>query len=285
MILSSLFFVLIMLILLYWALIPNYCSDIIQCRSDSNQTSGAYNWFVGILLVLMVATNVLTAINCPSDNKMANIGYAIFSTLACWSIFLFVVYGREYLRMSFANVFGYMWISKKANDIITQIIPKSYVDLEELITKLNKETDKKYPIDKNSFDELLEAVPKTRIDDNFELLTYLRSGTNYIPSLKYVKNFTNKIFRNDVATAIDTADMKNVQLIELLNLLYIRDVIGEIILFVLSAIMCAYLSEYLINKINCSYKTPEEIEKGIDEYNAEYNKQQEMESKQIVVTV
>jgi hypothetical protein len=239
----------------------------------------------------MIAANILTAINCPSDNKIANVGYAIFSTLACWSIFVFVVYGREYLRMSFANVFGYLWVSKKANDIITKIIPKNYVDLEELITKLSKDTDDngtKYPRDKQSLTELIESVPKTRIDDNFELLTYLRSGQNYVASLKYVKDFTNKIFRTDIGVEIDQGEpsiKKNEDLVELLNILYTRDVIGEIILFILAGVMCAYLSEYLIKKINCSYKTPEEIEKGIDDYNTEYNKQQEMESKQIVVTV
>jgi hypothetical protein len=280
-----------MLILLYWALIPNYCKDTLECHLNSSLTSGAYGWFMTILIILMIAANILTAINCPSDNKIANVGYAIFSTLACWSIFVFVVYGREYLRMSFANVFGYLWVSKKANDIITKIIPKNYVDLEELITKLSKDTDDngtKYPRDKQSLTELIESVPKTRIDDNFELLTYLRSGQNYVASLKYVKDFTNKIFRTDIGVEIDQGEpsiKKNEDLVELLNILYTRDVIGEIILFILAGVMCAYLSEYLIKKINCSYKTPEEIEKGIDDYNTEYNKQQEMESKQIVVTV
>jgi hypothetical protein len=280
-----------MLILLYWAFIPNYCKDTVECHLNSSITSGAYGWFMAVLIILMVATNILTAINCPSQNKIVNVGYAIFSTLACWSIFIFIVYGREYLRMSFANVFGYMWVSKKANEIITKLIPKNYVDLEELITKLTKETENnttKYPIDKQSITELIESVPKTRIDDNFELLTYLRSGTNYVSSLKYVKDFTNKVFREDIGTAIDQGEPSvktNTDLVELLNILYTRDVIGEIILFVLASVMCIYLSEYLIKKINCSYKTPEEIQKGIDDYNAEYNKQQEMEKNQIVVTV
>jgi hypothetical protein len=238
----------------------------------------------------MVSTNILTSINCPSENKIANIGYSVFITLACWSIFLFIVYGREYLRISFANVFGYLWISKKATEIITKIIPKNLIDIEELLRKTKEETGNNktnYPTDNLSFQKLIESIPKTRIDDNFELLTYLRSGTNYIPSLTYIKDFTNKVFTENIEKAINNGVdgvKENEDLIELLNALYIRDVIGEIILFVLAGVMCSYLSEYLIQKINCSYKTPEEIEKGIDEYNAEYNKQKQMENKQIVVT-
>jgi hypothetical protein len=275
-----------MLLCLYWGFIPRYCSDLIECRLNPSITSGAYGWFFTILIILMVATNILKSINCPSENKLANIGYSVFITLACWSIFLFIVYGREYLRMSFANVFGYLWISKKATDIITKIIPKNLVDVEELLREIKKEPPNN-KTNQELVQKLIQSIPKTRIDDNFELLTYLRSGTNYVPGLIYIKDFTNKVFTEKVEKAINDgvdAVKKNDDLIELLNVLYIRDVIGEIILFVLAGVMCSYLSEYLIQKINCSYKTPQEIEKRIDEYNAEYNKQQQMENKQIVVT-
>lgn len=290
MILSSLFFVLIMLILLYWALIPMYCKDALECQLDSDLSMSAYNWFLGVLIALMVASNVLTALGCPSDNKMLNIAYAMFSTLACWAIFGFVVYTREYMRMSFANVFGYMWVSKKANDILTHIVPKNYVDLTELLTKLSTEdpTGTKYPRDKQSLTELIESVPKIRVDDNFELLTYLRSGANYVPSLKYVKDYTNKIFKEDVGAAIDggiDTVKTNTDLVDLLDTLYTRDVIGEVILFSLAAVMCAYLSEYLIKKISCNYKTTAEIEKGIADYDAQYNQQQALEKQKVVVTV
>lgn len=267
-----------------------YCKTTLDCRLDSTLSISAYNWFLGVLIAIMVASNVLTALSCPSDSKMLNVAYAMFSTIACWAIFAFVVYTREYMRMSFANVFGYLWVSKKANDIITHIIPKNYVDLTELITKLSSEdpSGTKYPRDKQSLTELIESVPKIRVDDNFELLTYLRSGANYVPSLKYVKDYTNKIFREEVATAIDggiDTVKTNSDLVDLLDTLYTRDVIGEIILFFLAAVMCAYLSEYLVKKINCNYKTTEEIEKGIADYDAQYNQQQEMEKQKVVVTV
>jgi hypothetical protein len=267
-----------------------YCSDLTECRLDSTKSNPAYNWFVGILLVLMVATNMLTAISCPSENKFMNIIYATFSTIACWAIFVFVVYTREYMRMSFANVFGYLWVSKKANDIITHIIPKNYVDLTELLTKLSSNDDSatKYPKDKQTITELIESVPKIRIDDNFELLTYLRSGSNYIPSLRYIKNYTNKIFKSDIAAAIDSEPStvkENADLLDLLNTLYTRDVIGEFILFILAGVMCSYLSEYLIKKISCSYKTTEEIDRDLAEYNSIYHQQEELKKKQMVVTM
>jgi hypothetical protein len=49
--------------------------------------------------------------------------------------------------------------------------------------------------------------------------------------------------------------------------------------------MCAYLSEYLIKKISCNYKTTAEIEKGIADYDAQYNQQQALEKQKVVVTV
>jgi hypothetical protein len=295
MILSSLFFVLIMLVLLYWALIPMYCSDLVACRLNSSLSAMAYNWFVGVLLLLMIVSNLLTALQCPSPNKGMNAMYAIFSTLACWALFVFVVFTREYLRMSFANVFGYLWISKKASEVLNVLIPANNVDIAELVNKLQEEKPKdgetftKYPDNAPlPLQSLLNLLQKTRIDDNFELLTYLRSGDNFVPSLQYVSKYTNKTFSKDIQTVIDGGVERvkeNPLLIELLKVLYTRDVIGEVILLVLAGVMSSYLSEYLIKKINCSYKTTAEIEQGLAEYNAQYNQNQDMQDKQIVVTL
>lgn len=294
MILSSLFFVLIMLVLLYWALIPMYCSDLTACRLNSSLSATAYNWFVGVLVLLMIGSNLLTALQCPSPNKGMNAMYAIFSTLACWALFVFVVFTREYMRMSFANVFGYLWVAKKAGEVLNVLIPANNVDIAELVHKLQDEKPTedgmtKYPRDAPlPLQSLLNLLQKTRIDDNFELLSYLRSGDNFLASLQYVSKYTNKTFSADVQQAID-GGVESVTatpaLVDLLNVLYTRDVIGEIILLVLAGVMCSYLSEYLIKKINCSYKTTAEIDQGLAEYDAQYNKNQEMENKKMVVTL
>jgi hypothetical protein len=281
-----------MLILLYWALIPLYCEPLADCRLDSAKTSTPYNWFLGGLLLVMVASGALTALGCPAENKTMNVLYAIFSTLASWSIFIFVVYGREYFRMSFANVFGYMWVSKRANEILNKISPDANINADELIKLLSTNENSslsKYPTETEADIQILKKkLTKHSVDDNFELLTYVRSGINYIPSLKYIKDYTNKFFIASVSNSIDSGMegvKNNPELMELLDIVYTRDIIGEIILFLMAGIMCAYLSEYLIKKINCSYKTKEEIEKGLNDYNEQYNKQKEMEQKQFVVTV
>jgi len=282
-----------MLILLYWALIPLYCGNLSECRLGSPNSSSPYNWFIGGLVLVMMASGALTAFQCPSVNKTTNILYAIFSTLACWSIFAFVVYGREYLRMSFANVFGYMWVSTRANEILNKISPSNNVDADKLIKLLASNNDgssaTKYPIGTEADIEFLKKkLTKYSVDDNFEMMTYIRSGTNYVPSLKYIKDYTNKFFETDISNAIDggiDGVKENEDLMELLNIVYTRDIIGEIILFAMAGIMCSYLSEYLIKKINCNYKTKEEIEKGLNEYNQQYNKQKELEQKQFVVSV
>jgi hypothetical protein len=294
MILSSLFFVLIMLSLLYWALIPMYCSDLTACRLNSTLSAPAYNWFVGVLILLMIGSNLLTALQCPSPNKGMNAMYAIFSTLACWALFVFVVFTREYLRMSFANVFGYLWVSKKASEILNVLVPANNVNISDLVNRLQEEKQTgegftKYP--ENSplpLQSLINMLQKNRIDDNFELLTYLRSGENFVPSLQYVSKYTSKTFSPDVQTAIEggVESVKNTPaLVDLLNVLYTRDVIGEVILLVLAGVMCSYLSEYLIKKINCSYKTTAEIDQGLAEYDAQYNQDQQRKDKEIVVTL
>lgn len=288
-----------MLLLLYWALIPMYCPDLTVCRLNSNASATAYHWFVGVLILLMVGSNVLTAIQCPSQNKGRNVLYAIFSTIACWSLFVFVVYTREYLRMSFANVFGYLWVAKKAGEILNKLSPPSNVNVEELVKSL--ESDAPHPGGKgNIYNTEKDVVPwktfvlnllqKVRVDDNFELLSYLRSGENYVPSLNYIQKYTNKPFSDPAAAAaIAEGSVEKIQsdanLMALLNVLYTRDVIGEVTLLVLAGVMCAYLSEYLVKKINCSYKTTEEIDQGLAEYDAQYNKKQAMDNKKMVVTL
>ena len=278
-----------MMFLLYWAFIPAYCSDQLACRMNSEISYNAYNIFIGILILLMIGANALTALGCTSNTRGMNIMYAVFSTIACWSIFAFVVYSREYLRMSFSNVFGYFVVYSKINDILHKIVPKNITNTDILVNLLSNNEKAKYTKE----DELTvsylfnKALTKLHVDDNFELMTYLRSGTNYVKSLQYVKNYTNAIFRTDIGNAIDGGEntiKANTDLVDLLNVLYTRDIVGEIILFVMSGIMCAYLSEYLITKINCNYKSTQEIETSVEKYNEEYNKAQTAKNKQVVVT-
>jgi hypothetical protein len=205
-----------------------------------------------------------------------------------------VVVTREYMRMSFANVFGYLWVAKKAGEILNVLIPANNVDIAELVHQLQDEKPiqdgmTKYPRDTPlPLKSLLNLLQKTRVDDNFELLSYLRSGDNFVPSLQYVSRYTNKTFSAEVEQAIE-GGVESVKatpaLVELLNVLYTRDVIGEVILFVLAGVMCSYLSEYLIKKINCSYKTTAEIDQGLAEYDAQYNQNQQQKDQQIVVTL
>lgn len=291
-----------MLLLLYWALIPMYCPDLTVCRMNSNASANAYHWFVGVLVALMVGANVLTALQCPSENKGLNVVYAIFSTVACWSLFVFVVYTREYLRMSFANVFGYLWVAKKAGEILNGLRPSNQVNVEELVASLEQEQHTpgdsslangnvyEKPSQVSLKNMLLNWLQKVRIDNPFELLSYLRSGDSFVPSLQYVQKYTNKPFSDpEAAAAITEGSVEkitaNASLVELLNVLYTRDVVGEVLLLVLAGVMCAYLSEYLVKKINCSYKTMEEIDQGLAEYNAQYNQTQAMENKKMVVTL
>lgn len=324
MILSSLFFLLIFMAVFYNLMIPSYCNDFTLCRLWDEPTSTPYQIFIVVVIAVMLLLNIIQALKCPSLNTFNNILLATATTISCWIIFSFVVYFREYFRMSFANVFGYLAMASTFSKILPNIVNPSVIDSAVLETALDKFKPNSIEQTKESGklkdEELLKLLTnemiKIKVNDNLQLLSYLRSGTNFIYSLIFLSNYTNVYFKTDIQKGLEqikviAIDMKsktenengiseqdktdaftkisnivkeNSQLLELLNTLYYRDIIGENIVFILAGTMCVYLSNYLITKINCNYKTKTQIVQSIDQYNAIYNENQEQKKKEIVVT-
>lgn len=324
MILSSLFFLLIFMAIFYNLIIPSYCNDITLCRLSDQYTNRPYQIFVAVIFSIMLILNVIQALNCPSLNTFNNILLATTTTIACWIIFSFVVYFREYFRMSFANVFGYLAMSTTFAKILPNIVNPSVIDssvLETALDKFKPTSIEEYTKNGKLKDEellklLTNEMIKIKVNDNLQLLSYLRSGTNFIYSLIFLSTYTNVYFKTDIQkgleqikdiaigmkkktetengiseqdktdafTKISNIVKENSQLLELLNTLYYRDIIGEVIVFILAGTMCVYLSNYLITKINCNYKTKSQIDQSINEYNAIYNENKQQKNKEIVVT-
>ena len=275
-------------------------------------TSTAYTIFSAVIVLFMLVVNSFQALSCNSMNPFNNILISTTSTFACWIIFIFVVYNKEYFRMCFANVFGYLATSTTLQQLLPLIVNPNVVDtgiLQQALKQINSEhNNTKEQIKPEDIGNILsKELIKIPINDNLHLLSYLRSGTNFVYSLLFIRNYTNVYFKTEIQNTIDelkkitdniTPQTKqndfqtisnivsnNQLLLQLLNTIYFKDIIGEIILFILAGIMCIYLNNYLISKINCNYKTKQQIETSIDQYNEIYNYNKSQTDKQIVVSL
>lgn len=314
---SALVFVLfVWTIVLYMVLIPYFASKAEdKMMNDASSISAYMVYFVGIL-IFQIIQGIVQVLPCNGTALPLRITYVILLTGACWTIFAIVLFSRELMRMPFANTFGYLYVSKKLQDALQVLIPKNLTNTNILIDTLKQSStslssSSSSAVDKAFLSEMMKNVlTKTHVEDNYELSTLIRSGTNFIKSLKYINDYTTTIFDTpyianinqiyatltkekknnnagmDMADTPDTdTDMPAIvllsPLVTLLQIVYTRDQIGEFLLLFLVGIMCIVLTMYVVQKNACSAKSLTQINQEV----AEYEAQQQQEPQPISQTV
>ncbi len=205
MILSSIFFLLIFMAIFYNLILPSFCNNITLCRIWDEPSSTAYQIFSGVIVLIMLLINIFQALNCPSLNTSNNILLAAASTFACWLIFVFVVYTKEYFRMSFANVFGYIAMYSYIGKILPLIVNPNVIETGILQSAIQQVQSGDTRISNEELGKLLtNEMIKIPIKDNFQLLSFIRSGTNFIYSLMFLSTYTNVYFKTDIQNTLDS---------------------------------------------------------------------------------
>ena len=199
-----------------------------------------YNWFLIAFGSLCIVSNSVQLYSCT--HKVVDIFGAIIYTLLSWMCFIIVVVYREYLRIPIANVIGYLMYSRSI---------EHWVNCINGIIKNIKCADP-------------ENCPKDEERSIFEICTLLRSGKLFDLSIIYLWPQLNKLTglnqgdSNESPISMESDGnlrITNTDLIQCISGLFItcykRDLMGDIILFSLTGILCVFISEYILSTYKC----------------------------------
>ena len=198
----------------------------------NNSISFYYNWFLSGFIIFCVISNAIQAYNC-THNFVDIIGASLFTILS-WMCFAIVIVYREYLRIPVSNVLGYLVYSR---------------NIEYLVNDINKYIKCADP----------EKCPKDDERSVFEICTLLRSGKLFDLSILYLWPQLNNPEEVGLGESSRETNgilhITNPDLIRCINDLFMacykRDLIGDIVLFSLTGVMCVFISEYIMSSYKC----------------------------------
>ena len=173
-----------------------------------------YNKYGWFTLGSQCIINILTNIISCNSN-FSEVVYVVLYTIIAWIVFLIIITFKQYLRIPMANVFGYFWY---------------YTMLSHAFKQYECQPELKEAFDNEKYTSITIDI----FDISCSLVT--NDSTN---ELKYVKGDTNFIITS--CENIIKACGK-------------RDAFGELILFILSGIMSAFIAEYILSKNTCKNK-------------------------------
>jgi hypothetical protein len=218
-----------------------------------------YKWLLGILVIVFICSNAIQTYLCTK--QILDIFTSVIYTLLSWMCFSISIVYREYLRIPIANVIGYLFYSKK---------------IENLVNCINSQIKECTDPDK---------CPKDDERSIFEICTLLRGGKLFDLSVLYLwpqLNESNGIGVNKSDNPIKEEEpikekepikedtnvspvltggsgiplsITQPELLECISNLFMtcyhRDLIGDIILFSLTGVLCVYISEYILSTYKC----------------------------------
>ena len=207
-----------------------------------------YYWFIGIFMGCCIISNAIQTYMCT--RKLVDIGGSVLYTILGWLSFIIVVVYHEYLRIPFANVLGYIIYSSKIEDSVNEI--------NQTISEQGCSSSTDTP-STDGKDTPSGTCPKDTERSIFEICTLLRSGSLFDasllylwPQLKHTNGVSNtSISSTDTSSLSITNDSLAENVSKLFMTCYLRDIIGETVLFALVGIMCIFIYEYLTSKYIC----------------------------------
>jgi len=181
---------------------------------NESNPDNLYNRYLMFTIVSQCILNVITNLMGCSSN-FSEVGYVILYTLIAWISFVIIVSCKQYLRIPMANVFGYFWYYT--------ILAKAFKGFDcqpELETALKQE--RYTPLNLDVFDISTSLIH----NDVTNVLKYIKGDIKF-----------------DIKTCVD-----------IIKACGKRDVFGELILFLLSGIMCVFMAEYILTNNTCKNK-------------------------------
>jgi hypothetical protein len=246
-----------------------------------------YKWLLGILGIVFIVSNSIQTYLCTK--KWFDIISSIIYTLLSWMCFAISIVYRETLRIPIANVIGYLFYSKTIEHLVNCInanikectdpvkCPKDDErSIFEICTLLRsgklfdlsvmylwpqlKEPNAINQIEKSLKDiknqkdkSTKDNTPEPTVTDN----TSVESPSKDIPiPMEEVDPAITDTFLPQTGGSTGDIPIENRALIECISNLFMtcyhRDLVGDIILFSLTGVLCVYISEYMLSTYKCA---------------------------------
>jgi len=223
---------------------------------SSNITSLAF--YLGIVVVSQFFLNTSYLISKCGGSINKNIGAAALFTFIPWLLIFAVMIAVLIIfpgfKTAFSDVIGYFVVSSSANDILSSILRGT--DLNEMIEKTN---------DANEKSELTKAADAIlKICGNKSILINQMNPENFLDIWNILKPLMN-------TGAYENTEMKT----SLLDLVVLKDNIGEALWYIYTAILISSIVNYSLATRGC-VKDISQIKADHDAY----IKQQEETDKQ-----
>jgi hypothetical protein len=223
-----------------------------------NRNLNSLAFYLGVVVVIQLLLNVTYLVSKCGGSLDKNIGAAALFTFVPWilifGVMLAVLIIFPGFKSAFSDVLGYYVVSGSANDIFSVIFIGT--DINDMIDKTN-DVNKK-----NELTHAAEAIMK--ICGNKSILINQMSPENFTEIWQTLKPLMNP-------GAYDNLEIKT----KLLNLVSIKDNIGEAFWYIYTAILISSIVYYNLATRGCV--------KSVDQIKSEhdtYIKQQEAANKQ-----
>ena len=249
----SVFIFLITTILFYLVLKPKMKVETLNDAVLMGKYSSSKYMGLGIYLLLVVMTqfaiNAYYIINTCGGSSTSNIGYAFIATFIPW-IFIFGILIAVLLifpgiKSAFSNVVGYFIVASSANGVLTELLVNTDVN------RSIKDDSSLSPEQKQSYQTAADAIIK--LCGNMSILinqivpeNFNKIWTSILTPL--MKDQYQPIMSNGVPTENPSAlSLKQ----KLLDVVILRDNIGEGMWFLYTAILLTSVVQYKITSRGC----------------------------------
>ena len=266
---------LITTILFYLVLKPKMKIDTLNDATLMGKYATSKYTGLGIYLLLVVvsqfAINAAYVINTCGGSSTTNIGYAFIVTFIPW-IFIFgilmvVLLIFPSIKSAFSNVVGYFIVASSANGVLTELLVNTDVN------RSIKDDPSLSPEQKLSYQTAADAIIK--LCGNMGILinqivpeNFNKIWTSILTPL--MKDQYQPTMNNGVTTENpNTLGLKQ----KLLDIVILRDSIGEGMWFLYTAILLTSIVQYKITSRGCVQDL-----KDIQQNQQEYLKQQEVKT-------
>jgi hypothetical protein len=214
-------------------------------------------YFVLVVLIQFGINCSLIISKCGGSTS-SNIGAAGLITFIPWLLIFGVVISILIIfpgfKSAFSNVIGYFAVASSANKILTELLVNTNIE-----KAIQNDKEAKTNIEKKQ--ELEDAASAiVKLCGNMSILINQIVPTNFTDYWKMLHPLMKPSYQNE--NSVSTQELKQ----KLLDVVVLRDNIGEILWYIYSAVLLIFITQYSIVSRTCS-KDPSAINASLQEFN------------------